>query len=519
MKTYLVTGAAGFIGSEFVRQLIAETNAHVIALDLLTYAGNVENLDPVANDPRFTFVKGNIGDRKLVDHLFEKYQFTSVVNFAAETHVDRSIGQPSDFVRTNVVGTFELLDASLHFWKGLSDEQKQAFRFLHVSTDEVYGTLGDEGKFLETTPYSPNSPYSASKASSDHFVRAYHHTYGLPTLITNCSNNYGPYQFPEKLIPLMIRKALAAEKLPVYGKGDNVRDWLHVGDHCRALRAAIERGGVGETYNIGGDAERSNIEVVTIICQKIDELCPELRHRPCSQLIRYVTDRPGHDFRYAIDFSKIESELGWRPQVSFEEGIEQTIRWYIDNTDWVQRALSQANYSCERLGLAQNGDAPTNGRQEVFEPIEGVEYKSIKAHEDGRGWLMELYRNDELPTELEPKMAYISQTLPGIARGPHEHVEQTDYFAFIGPGDFCLYLWDAREDSPTCGNRWVRVMGESNPMAVAIPPGVVHAYRNISDFPGTVFNAPNQLYAGEGRQGPVDEIRHEDAVDTRFVMS
>ncbi len=354
MQTLLVTGAAGFIGSEFVRQIIGETHDQVVALDVLSYAGNLDNLAEVANNQRFTFVKGDIGDRRLVDHLLNEHQITTVVNFAAETHVDRSIGQPSDFVRTNVVGTSELLDASLHYWNSLNDKQKYAFRFLHISTDEVYGSLGDVGEFVETAPYSPNSPYSASKAASDHFVRAYHRTYGLPTIVTNCSNNYGPYQFPEKLIPLMIRKALASEELPVYGTGDNVRDWLHVSDLCRALRLTISAGGVGENYNIGGNAERKNIEVVSTICQTLDELCPELGTTPHSQLIRFVTDRPGHDFRYSIDSTKIERELGWRPLVSFDEGIEQTIRWYIDNADWVIRALSRANYRCERLGLIRN---------------------------------------------------------------------------------------------------------------------------------------------------------------------
>lgn len=522
-KTLLVTGGAGFIGSCFVRQVLAETDWRVINLDALTYAGHLESLAEANDNDRHTFVHGDIGNGALVQRLLSNYECDAVVNFAAESHVDRSIGEPGEFVRTNVVGTVELLNASVAWYEKLEGPARDRFRFLHVSTDEVYGSLGDEGLFTEQTPYSPNSPYSASKASSDHFVRAYHHTYGLPTLITNCSNNYGPYQFPEKLIPLIIRKAVLGEELPVYGKGDNVRDWLHVEDHCRALRTVLERGRNGETYNVGGGCELSNLSVVETICDVVDRRNPGLSHAPCRDLVRFVRDRPGHDFRYAIDFGKLESELGWRPSVSFEEGIEQTVAWYAENPGWVDAVLEAANYRGERLGIRDGEEEPTPGEilkhSLINEEIEGVDIRPLSHHRDDRGWLVELYRDDELDEELRPRMVYISQTMPGVARGPHEHIDQTDYFAFIGPGNFRLYLWDARDGSPTEGNRIVVTVGQSNPAAVVIPPGVVHAYKNISDIPGNVVNAPNQLYAGEGKAGPVDEIRHENVEDSPYVLT
>src|SRR6187402_3608340 len=311
MKTLLVTGGAGFIGANFVLQAVAD-GLRVVNLDKLTYAGNLGTLESLENNEKHLFVQGDIGDRALVSQLLTQHRPDAIVNFAAESHVDRSIDGPAEFVQTNVVGTLGLLEEARDFWRGLDEAGKDKFRFLHVSTDEVYGSLGAEGKFTENTPYSPNSPYSASKAASDHLVRAFHHTYGLPTLTTNCSNNYGPFQFPEKLIPLMIQKALAGEPLPVYGDGRNVRDWLFVGDHCTAIRRVLEIGRVGEVYNVGGDAERENIHVVKTICALLDERRPLANGKRRDTLISYVKDRPGHDRRYAIDASKIKRDLGWR---------------------------------------------------------------------------------------------------------------------------------------------------------------------------------------------------------------
>ena len=352
MRTLLVTGGAGFIGGEFVRQVLREEpNSRIVNLDKLTYAGNLDSLSEFANDPRHQFVQGDICDPSLIKSLLEKYTPDSIVHFAAESHVDRSIDGPRIFLETNVLGTFTLLQEARGYWSGLSDSSKSNFRFLHVSTDEVYGSLGDTGLFTETTPYDPHSPYSASKAASDHFVSAFHHTYGLPTLMTNCSNNYGPYQFPEKLIPLMILNALEGKALPVYGDGLNVRDWLYVGDHCQAIRRVLESGRVGQTYNVGGNSERTNIEVVTTICRIVDELAPGLAHGPCQGLIKYVPDRPGHDRRYAIDATKIASELNWSPSVTFDEGMRQTVTWYLSNADWINRVQS-GDYRRERLGAA-----------------------------------------------------------------------------------------------------------------------------------------------------------------------
>lgn len=353
MDTILVTGGAGFIGANFVRQWLAEEADRVVNLDKLTYAGNLDSLTDVADDPRHVFVQGDICDGPLLRELLQEYRPWAILNFAAESHVDRSIDGPGEFVQTNVVGTFRLLEAAREYWSGLAEEQQRRFRFQHISTDEVFGSLGETGYFQETTPYAPNSPYSASKASADHFVRAYFHTYHLPTLITNCSNNYGPYQFPEKLIPLMILNALEGKPLPVYGDGKNVRDWLYVGDHCRALRLVLRKGTPGECYNIGGNCEMRNIDVVKTICRLVDRLQPGLAHAPCENLITFVTDRPGHDRRYAIDASKICRELGWKPAESFESGMEQTVRWYLENSQWVERATS-GKYRRERLGLGEH---------------------------------------------------------------------------------------------------------------------------------------------------------------------
>ncbi|KAB2897679.1 MAG: dTDP-glucose 4,6-dehydratase [Dokdonella sp.] len=351
MKTLLVTGGAGFIGGNFVLAALAQGGVRIVNLDALTYAGNRDTLASLDGRDEHRFVHGDIGDAELVRQLLAAHQPDAIVNFAAESHVDRSIDGPAAFVQTNVVGTLNLLECALAHWRALPLERQDGFRFLHVSTDEVYGSLGPLGRFTEQSPYAPNSPYSASKAASDHLVRAFHHTYGLPTLTTNCSNNYGPYQFPEKLIPLVIQKALAGEALPVYGDGRNVRDWLYVGDHCSAIRRVLDIGRVGEVYNVGGDAERENITVVKTICALLDERRPLADGRSRESLITYVKDRPGHDRRYAIDAGKIKRELGWRPAESFDSGLARTVDWYLDNQAWVARVLD-GSYRMERLGGA-----------------------------------------------------------------------------------------------------------------------------------------------------------------------
>ncbi|MGN2251232.1 dTDP-glucose 4,6-dehydratase [Frateuria sp. GZRe14] len=348
METLLVTGGAGFIGANFVLQAVAD-GLHVVNLDKLTYAGNLDTLASLGGSDRHLFVQGDIGDRALVARLLAEHRPRAIVNFAAESHVDRSIDGPAAFVETNVVGTLGLLECARDYWRGLVGGAREAFRLLHVSTDEVYGSLGAEGEFTEATPYAPNSPYSASKAASDHLVRAFHHTYGLPTLTTNCSNNYGPYQFPEKLIPLVIQKALAGEPLPVYGDGLNIRDWLYVGDHCSAIRRVLEAGRVGETYNVGGNAERENLTVVKTICALLDAHRPLADGRPRESLITFVKDRPGHDRRYAIDAGKLQRELGWSPTHTFESGMAHTVDWYLGHQLWVQRVLD-GSYRMERLG-------------------------------------------------------------------------------------------------------------------------------------------------------------------------
>ncbi len=351
MKTILVTGGAGFIGANFVLQQRQTSEVRILNLDKLTYAGNLVTLKSLESDPLHTFVQGDIGDRPLIQDLLNRYQPDAILNFAAETHVDRSIDGPDAFIQTNVVGTFHLLEEAREYWRQLAEEAKASFRFLHVSTDEVFGSLGpDDPAFSETTPYTPNSPYSASKASSDHLVRAYFHTYGLPTLITNCSNNYGPYQFPEKLIPLMILNAIEGKPLPIYGDGQNIRDWLFVEDHCRAIAVVLSKGIPGETYNVGGGAERTNLWLVQQLCALLDELRPDSPHVPHHQLMNYVTDRPGHDRRYAIDFRKLERELGWSPLESIESGLLKTVQWYLDRADWCREVTSQ-NYERQRLGL------------------------------------------------------------------------------------------------------------------------------------------------------------------------
>jgi len=350
-KTILITGGAGFIGGNFVLRQIGLNHHEIINLDALTYAGNLDTLDAIEDDPNHTFVLGSIADASLVDYLLERYKPSAIVNFAAESHVDRSIDSPEAFIQTNVLGTFQLLEETRKYWRSLPEAEKKAFRFLHVSTDEVYGSLGPTGKFTETTPYQPNSPYSASKAGSDHLVRAYFHTYGLPVLTTNCSNNYGPFQFPEKLIPLIIMNALKGKPLPIYGTGTNVRDWLFVEDHCRAIERVLEAGTPGEVYNVGGNNEKTNLEVVHTLCDLLDELRPKGDGQSYRDLITYVTDRPGHDMRYAIDATKIKNALGWEPQETFETGLRKTVQWYLDNDTWCQRVMD-GSYRGERLGSA-----------------------------------------------------------------------------------------------------------------------------------------------------------------------
>jgi len=343
MSNILVTGGAGFIGSNFVLDWLAQSDEPVINLDALTYAGNFENLASLNGDARHIFVQGDIGDFDLVAQLLAEHQPRAVVNFAAESHVDRSIHGPEDFIQTNIVGTFRLLEAVRAYWNGLAGEAKDNFRFLHVSTDEVYGSLEkDDPAFSETHRYEPNSPYSASKAASDHLVRAYHHTYGLPVLTTNCSNNYGPYHFPEKLIPLVIHNALAGKPLPIYGDGQQIRDWLYVKDHCSAIRRVLEAGRAGEVYNIGGWNEKLNLDVVHTLCAILDQLSPRSDGKPYKEQIAYVQDRPGHDRRYAIDAGKLERELGWKPAETFETGIRKTVQWYLDNQVWVSNVTSGA---------------------------------------------------------------------------------------------------------------------------------------------------------------------------------
>lgn len=350
-KTMLVTGGAGFIGSNFVLDAIAAGHT-VINLDALTYAGNLESLKSVAGNSLYHFVHVDIADKDKVVALLNLHQPDAIVNFAAESHVDRSIDGPAAFIQTNVVGTLNLLECARDYWRALPAPKQENFRFLHVSTDEVYGSLGETGAFTEQTPFAPNSPYSASKAASDHLVRAFHHTYGLPTVTTNCSNNYGPHQFPEKLIPLVIQKALSGEPLPIYGDGKNIRDWLYVTDHCSAIAKVLAAGRVGETYNVGGDAERENIAVVKVICSILDAKRPLSDGKSYAEQMTFVKDRPGHDRRYAIDASKIKQELGWRPAVNFEQGIEQTIQWYLDNQDWVRHVLD-GSYRLERIGQGE----------------------------------------------------------------------------------------------------------------------------------------------------------------------
>jgi len=349
MKIF-VTGGAGFIGGNFVLNQVLNENNEVLNFDKLTYAGNLDTLTDVIDHPKYQFIQGDICHRSTVNEALAQFKPDVIVHFAAESHVDRSIDGPFEFIQTNIIGTAVLLDEASHYYQTFSNEKKDEFRFLHVSTDEVYGSLNDEGYFTEKTAYDPSSPYSASKASSDHIVRAWHRTYGLPVIITNCSNNYGAYQFPEKLIPLMILNCLSEKGLPVYGKGENVRDWLYVADHCDAIYTVLSKGKLGETYNIGGNNEIKNIDIVKTICQKMDELSPRTGNAKYEDLITYVTDRPGHDFRYAIDASKILDELGWKPKESFTTGIDKTIRWYLENEAW-WKAIQDNTYQQERLGV------------------------------------------------------------------------------------------------------------------------------------------------------------------------
>ncbi len=348
----MITGGAGFIGSAVIRLLINESNYSVLNVDKLTYAGNLESLAEISDNRRYRFEKIDICDRKVLAGLIRSYQPDAIMHLAAESHVDRSIDGPADFIQTNIVGTYMLLELARSYWHELGGDAKARFRFHHISTDEVYGSLGETGKFTENSHYHPNSPYSASKAASDHLVRAWHHTYGFPALISNCSNNYGPYQFPEKLIPLMILNAIDNKPLPVYGRGDNVRDWLYVDDHARALRRVLERGQVGQVYNIGGHNEETNLDLVTKLCALLDELLPREAGKPYASLITFVQDRPGHDKRYAIDANKIKEQLNWRPRETLESGLKKTVEWYLSNPVWCRR-VQDGSYRRERLGLAK----------------------------------------------------------------------------------------------------------------------------------------------------------------------
>ena len=349
MKTYLVTGGSGFIGTNFINYILKNNNdIKIINLDKITYAGNINN-QIRTDENKYKLIKGDICDIKLVEKLFEEYSFDFVVHFAAETHVDRSIDTPINFIQTNIIGTLNLLNQSLEYWNASS--KKKSFKFLHISTDEVYGSLGSEGKFTEENPYNPSSPYSASKASADHLVRSWNRTYGLPTIITNCSNNYGPYQFPEKLIPLIIINCINEKSLPVYGDGQNIRDWLYVIDHCEAIQCVLEEGRVGQTYNIGGDHEVKNIDIVNTICRILNDLSPR-NNGHYEELINFVEDRPGHDFRYAIDSTKLKNELGWRPRTSFSDGIKNTIKWYLKNENW-WKMINDNSYQQQRLGVIE----------------------------------------------------------------------------------------------------------------------------------------------------------------------
>jgi dTDP-glucose 4,6-dehydratase len=360
MQTIIVAGGAGFIGSNFARLALAQTDWRVVVFDKLTYAGNPLNLDQLRGNVRFEFIRGDISNPRDLQMLFQRWQPAAIINFAAETHVDRSIDGPRNFLHANVVGTFEMLEAARHYYRGLASGRRAGFRLVHVSTDEVYGSLGASGKFAETTAYAPNSPYAASKAAADHFVRSYHETYGLPVLITNCSNNYGRYQFPEKLIPLSILNAIGGKPLPIYGDGRNIRDWLFVDEHCEALLAVLRQGRPGAKYNIGGNCELTNLEVAHAVCEALDQLLPADRNEALAgrglkhyaELITFVPDRPGHDRRYAIDCSFIQRELGWSPQISFATGIRRTAAWYLENPDWC-RGVLQGQYAGERLGLAE----------------------------------------------------------------------------------------------------------------------------------------------------------------------
>jgi len=352
-KTLLVTGGAGFIGSALIRYLLRQSDYRVVNIDKLTYAGNLESLTEVENHANYRFIQADICDAVKMADIFSELQPHAIMHLAAESHVDRSIDGPAEFVQTNLVGTYTLLEAARKYWSALADEDKQAFRFHHISTDEVYGSLGETGLFMETSPYQPNSPYSATKAGSDHLVRAWYHTYGLPVLLTNCSNNYGPYQFPEKLIPLMINNALMGKNLPVYGNGQNIRDWLYVDDHVEALHLVLEKGEVGECYNIGGFNEHSNLDVVNKLCEILDELLPDSVYRPHKNLLEFVTDRPGHDLRYAIDATKIQNELGWQPRETFDSGLRKTVAWYLNNREWNQHIID-GSYQQQRLGLGGN---------------------------------------------------------------------------------------------------------------------------------------------------------------------
>lgn len=472
----LVTGGAGFIGSHLIRHLLRSTDHGIVNLDALTYAGNLGNLSEITDNVRYRFYPIDVCDYQAVNSLFKAEQITHVFHLAAATHVDRSIVASDDFIRSNVAGTHVLLEISRLF---------RVKRFIHISTDEVYGTISKPESATERTPLHPSSPYAASKAAADMLVMSYIRTHNLPCIITRSSNNYGPRQNIEKLIPKLIDCAIQGLPLPIYGDGQYIRDWIHVEDHCRALLALLKSGTVGEIYNIASGKLRSNLEIAKIILNNI----PDSR-----STIQHVADRLGHDRRYSVDCQKIRSATGWAPQNSFENEILETIQWY--KRDVHTRKSSKE----ERIMVST---------QFKHGPIHGVQTKHLLSHDDKRGNLIELYRCDELSPRLSPRMAYVSNTNPGVVRGPHEHKHQTDVFAFIGPGDFTVSMWDTRKDSSTYGNQFVLTAGESAPKQVIVPAGVVHAYRNDSNEIGRVFNAPNQLYRGNNKANEIDEIRWE----------
>jgi dTDP-glucose 4,6-dehydratase len=504
----LVCGGAGFIGSNLLRLLHADDHVIATNLDLLTYAGRRENLRDLEGGARYDFVHGDICDVRLLDRILGGAGFDAIINLAAETHVDRSILGASAFARTNVVGTQTLLDAAVRH--GVS-------RFLQVSTDEVYGDIPLEAPpATEASALRPSSPYAASKASADLMCLAAFRTHGLPVVITRCSNNYGPFQFPEKFLPMVVLRATRSLPVPIYGNGHNIRDWIHVDDHCRGILAALDRGSSGQVYNLGASCERTNLDVARVV----------LDHLGCSRdLLTFVEDRPGHDFRYALDFSKARDELGFLPILQFETALLATVQWYVQHPgsldgkrpDEFARYFND-NYNSRGMTIPGEAGPVDSGKSFVHGPIDGVAVRHPESFEDARGWLAEFYRADEAPDGFLPQMGYVSMTRAGMDRGPHEHRLQTDAFFFGSSGTFRLVLWDNRADSATFGNRMVMDAGEGAAAVVLVPPGVVHAYCCISEGGGLVANLPDRLYRGTGRRDEVDEIRYENDPESPFML-